>query len=62
VIPGSKKNEAHIRDNINIFDFTLTDEEVASINAISKNTPYYVSTAEALASYLAFAPDFDGQE
>jgi diketogulonate reductase-like aldo/keto reductase len=61
VIPGSK-NVDHIKDNINIFDFMLTDEEVASINAISKNTPYYVSTEEALASYLAFAPDFDGQE
>jgi diketogulonate reductase-like aldo/keto reductase len=61
VIPGSK-NVEHIKDNINIFDFTLTEEEIASINAINKNVPYYVSTKEALAGYLAFAPDFDGQE
>jgi diketogulonate reductase-like aldo/keto reductase len=61
VIPGSK-NVDHIKDNINIFDFTLTDDEVASINAVNKDKPYYVSTEEALANYLAFAPDFDGQE
>jgi diketogulonate reductase-like aldo/keto reductase len=61
VIPGSK-NVDHIKDNINIFDFTLTDDEMASIHAVNKDKPYYVSTAEALAGYLAFAPDFDGQE
>jgi diketogulonate reductase-like aldo/keto reductase len=61
VIPGSK-NVDHIKDNINIFDFTLTEEEIASINAVNKNVPYYVSTPEMLANYLAIAPDFDGQE
>jgi diketogulonate reductase-like aldo/keto reductase len=59
VIPGSK-NVDHIRDNINIFDFTLTEEELASINAVNKNVPYYVSTPEMLAKYLSIAPDFDG--
>jgi diketogulonate reductase-like aldo/keto reductase len=61
VIPGSK-NVEHIKDNINLFDFTLTEEEIASVDAINKNVPYYVSTEEALAGYLAYAPDFDGQE
>jgi diketogulonate reductase-like aldo/keto reductase len=61
VIPGSK-NVEHIKDNINIFDFTLTEEDLAAISAVNKNVPYYVATSEALASYLAFAPDFDGQE
>ena len=60
VIPGSK-NVDHIRDNINIFDFTLTEEELAEIAKLDKNTPYYVATEEALAGYLAFAPDFDAQ-
>jgi hypothetical protein len=40
----------------------LTEEEIASVDAINKNVPYYVSTEEALAGYLAYAPDFDGQE
>jgi diketogulonate reductase-like aldo/keto reductase len=60
VIPGSK-NEAHIKDNVNIFDFKLTDDEVAKVNALDKNTPYYRATAEALAGYLAYAPDFNAQ-
>lgn len=61
VIPGSK-NEAHIRDNIDIFDFTLTDEEVQKVTALDKNVRYYTATKEALLGYLAFAPDFNSQE
>lgn len=61
VIPGSK-NEAHIKDNINIFDFTLTDEEIQKIADLNKNVRYYTATEEALQGYLAFAPDFDSQE
>ena len=58
VIPGSK-NEAHIKDNIDIFDITLTDEEMEKIAAVDKNVRYYTATKEALQGYLAFAPDFD---
>lgn len=61
VIPGSK-NEAHIEDNINIFDFTLTAEEIQKIATLNKNVSYYTATKEALQGYLAFAPDFDSQE
>lgn len=34
-VSGSSNTE-HIRENINIFDFSLTDEEMAQINAINK--------------------------
>lgn len=61
VIPGSR-NPAHIKDNINIFDFALTDEEMKEIAAINKNLPYYVQTESALQGYLRMAPDFDSQE
>ena len=61
VIPGSK-NEAHIKDNIGIFDITLTDEEMEKITAVDKNVRYYTATKEALQGYLAFAPDFDEQK
>ncbi|MGF0034694.1 aldo/keto reductase [Bariatricus sp. SGI.154] len=61
VIPGSK-NEAHIKDNINIFDFTLTEEEMQKIAGLDKDVRYYTATEEALQGYLAFAPDFDSQE
>lgn len=61
VIPGSK-NEAHIRDNIDIFDFSLTEGELERIALLDKNVRYYQPSDEALQGYLAFAMDFDGQE
>jgi diketogulonate reductase-like aldo/keto reductase len=61
VIPGSK-NPEHIKDNINTFDFTLTDEELSKIAKLDRNKPYYVASQEALQGYLAFAPDFNSQE
>jgi len=61
VIPGSK-NEEHIKDNIDIFDFKLTDDELKEIDALNKDIPYYTATEEALAGYLAFAPDFNDQK
>lgn len=61
VIPGSK-NVAHIRDNINIFDFTLSDDDMAKINSLAKNKRYYTTSKEALEGYLRFAPDFRAQK
>ena len=60
VIPGSK-NVDHIRDNINIFDFTLTDDELAEIAKVDQGKRYYTATDEALQGYLQFAPDFNEQ-
>jgi len=39
VIPGSK-TPSHIDDNIAIFDFALTDDEMGQIAALDKNKPY----------------------
>ena len=50
VFPGSR-NPDHIRDNIDIFDFALTDEEMARIAAVDKNTRYYHATPELIALY-----------
>lgn len=61
IIPGSK-NPQHIADNADIFDFTLTDEEMARIAELDGTKKYYKATAEALAGYLAMKPDFDSQE
>ena len=61
VIPGSK-NPAHIRDNFNIFDFTLSDEEMAKIAAVNKNVRYYNATIEETQRYAKMALDFDSQE
>ncbi|MGN1023914.1 MAG: aldo/keto reductase [Lachnospiraceae bacterium] len=61
VIPGSR-NPQHIRDNIDLFDFALTDEEMAEIAAVDKNKRYYTATKEALQGYASFAPDFNAQD
>ena len=61
VIPGSK-NPAHIRDNFDLFGFSLTQEEMAKIAALDKNTRYYTSTPEMLKAYAEMVPDVDGQK
>lgn len=61
VIPGST-NPAHIRDNADIFDFKLTDEEMAEIARLDKNVRYYNATPEQVAAYATMAPDFDAQK
>ena len=50
VIPGSK-NPDHIRDNFDIFDFELTDEDMKRIESVDKNTRYYTATPELIAQY-----------
>ena len=62
IIPGSK-NADHIKDNFNIFDFTLTDEEMAEIGKLDKNTRYYnMSLEDAAKNYLSLQIDFNAQE
>ena len=50
VIPGSK-NPAHIKDNADLFDFDLTDDEMAAIAAVDKNKRYYIPNPEQTAKY-----------
>lgn len=50
VFPGSK-NPDHIKDNFDIFDFVLTDDEMAEIAKVDKNVRYYNATPELVASY-----------
>lgn len=61
VIPGSK-TAAHIAENIDVFDFELTDAEMAQISALDKGKPFYVRTDEALAGFAAWHPDVEGQK
>ena len=58
VIPGSK-NVDHIRDNLDILDFTLTDEEMAEISELNKGIRYYTRTDEALAGFAAWKPAYE---
>ena len=58
VIPGSK-NPDHIRDNFDIFDFVLSDEDMAQIAKVNKNKRYYTATPEMIAAYanMELGPD-----
>lgn len=58
VIPGSK-NVEHIKDNMDILDFTLTDEEMAEIAKLNKGIRYYTRTADALAGFAGWKPEFE---
>ncbi|AID44535.1 2,5-diketo-D-gluconic acid reductase [Candidatus Arthromitus sp. SFB-mouse-NL] len=58
VIPGSK-NIDHIRDNLNILDFKLTDEEMAEISKLNKGTRYYNRTDEQLEKFVLWHPEFE---
>ena len=58
VIPGSK-NVAHIKDNLDILDFTLTDDEMAQIAGLDKNMRYYHRTDAQLEQFAAWRPDFE---
>lgn len=58
VIPGSK-NTAHIKDNLNILDFTLTDNEMKDIETLDKNERYYHRTEEQLLQFALWKPEFE---
>ena len=61
VIPGSK-NPEHIKSNFDLFDFALTEDEMAKIAALNKNVRYYTSTPELLKKYAEMVPPVDEQK
>lgn len=61
VIPGSK-NPDHIRANFDLFDFALTDKEMAQIEALDRDKRYYTSTPELLKKYAQMVPPVDTQK
>ena len=58
IFPGSK-NPGHIRENFDIFDFALTDEEMAEIAKADKGVRYYTATPDLIAQYakMELQPD-----
>ena len=58
VIPGSR-NVEHIRDNLNILDFTLTEDEMAEIAKLDRGERYYHRTDEQLGQFAAWHPQFE---
>ncbi len=58
VIPGTK-NVGHVRENFDVFDFKLTDEEMEKIASINKNERYYIRTDEALKQFATWQPEYE---
>ena len=58
VIPGSR-NVDHIRDNPNVLDFALTDEEMAEIAKLNRGVRYYHRTDEQLVQFAGWRPGFE---
>lgn len=61
VIPGSKTPE-HIAQNLDVFDFELTDGDIAAIASLDRGDTIYHRTDEALAHYAEWHPDMEGQK
>ena len=59
-VPNGSRD--HIKANFDIFDFELTDGEMAEIAELDKGVCYYNGTPELLASYAAFVPPVDEQK
>lgn len=55
VIPGSQ-NPDHIRSNLDICDFELTEDEIESIRALDCGKRFYNSTYEQQKSFLSWSP------
>lgn len=58
VIPGTK-NVDHVRENFDIFDFKLTDEDMEKIAKINKNERYYTRTEEMLEHFATWQPEYE---
>ena len=60
VIPGSK-NVDHIRDNLDILDFDLTDDDMAEIARLDKGVRYYHRTDAQLVRFAGWKPAFEAE-
>ena len=58
VIPGSK-NALHIKENLDVLNFALSDDDMNEISKINKKQRYYIQTEENLKHYQEFKPKYE---
>ena len=58
VIPGSK-NVEHIKDNLDIMDFSLTADEMAKIATLDSGKRYYIRNDEQLKQFALWQPEYE---
>lgn len=61
VIPGSK-TDSHVIDNINVFDFTLTEDDMKKIASLQKTEPIFIRQPGILEKFAEWTPDVYGQK
>lgn len=61
VIPGSK-TDSHVIDNINVFDFTLTEDDMKKIESLQKTEPIFIRQPSMLEKFAEWTPDVYGQK
>lgn len=60
-VPGSRSAN-HILENITLFDFTLTNEEMDEIAKLNKHQPFYQTTEKSQHMLATTIPDVDGEK
>lgn len=60
VVPGSK-NVDHIKDNINIFEFTLSQDDMNQIAKLNSGERRYTRTEEALANFASWKVTYENK-
>jgi len=58
VIPGSR-NPLHVKENFDILDFTLTEEEMGRIASLDKGVRYYNRTDAQLGMFASWQPEYE---
>ena len=58
VIPGSK-NPEHIKSNIDIYDFSLSNDDMAEIAKLNNGKRRYTRTDEALRGFESWKPQYE---
>jgi diketogulonate reductase-like aldo/keto reductase len=58
VIPGSK-NLSHVKDNLDILDFSLSNDDLELIDKIHTNTRYYNRNDLRLEQYKSWQPQYE---
>lgn len=58
VIPGSR-NIDHIKENFEILDFSLDEEDMAKIASLNNGVRRHIQTDEKLDAYQAFKPQYE---
>ena len=56
---NSVREALKIKDNLDILDFTLTEEEMAEIAKLNNGKRYYVRTDAALAGFAGWQPTYE---